>query len=684
MIYFEFHSRVLMLALIAVSIGVPCAEDCQAQDAESRHARVIEHLKSRATEITGDCFSDIETLEDWKRERPRLKRELIDMLGLQPMPPRTPLKAEVTGAFKRPGYKVENIVFQSMPGLYVTGNFYLPEKIDGPLPTILYLCGHSPGPQGAKVNYQDRAVWFVQHGYSCLVLDTLEFGEVAGVHHGVHDLNMWDWISQGYTPAGTEVWNGIRAIDFLATRSEVDMQSIGVTGISGGGAITWFLAAVDDRVAVAAPICSTYTIGSQAQHWVAAGQCDCIYVHNTYRQDFPVVAALIAPRPLLMCSGQRDGIFPPDGYHAVFQQAKRIYDLYPPADKTPRVREVDDDVPHTDAPLFRQETRQWMNRWLKEDTTPLEIVPNPDVGPEPGEVLACLDELPSDAVNYRIHRQFAPLAELADPGNLEAWAGRKTDLLRKLDTQVFGWFPSENIPFDSKVIRTQRGWVNRYGNYKEIEFNSERDVRILAQLITRKDGNHDAPLLIYAKRAGDSIYAMDLDELLPVLGRANVLILHPRLTEHPMTSFEYAEVERTATWTGRTIAAMQVWDILRSVEWAIGDQGLSPSSVSIFGKGDMGVNGLYAALFDQRVTQVILDTPPGSHWQGPALMNVLRYTDLPEAAAALAPRQLSSLTRLPAEFEFTKKIYRLHDDADQVRESTSLPAALELGRPQSK
>ncbi len=674
----RLDDRISVIALAVVFIGLTCVRDSRAQDAETRHARVLEHLKRRAAEISSDCLSDIETLDDWKRERPRLKRELVDMLGLEPMPPRTPLKPEVTGTLKRPGYTIEKIVFQSMPGLYVTGNFYLPEKVDGPLPTILYLCGHSPGPHGAKVSYQDRAVWFVQHGYSCLVLDTLEFGEVAGIHHGVHDLNMWYWISLGYTPAGTEVWNGIRALDYLSTRREVDMQSIGVTGISGGGAITWFLAAVDDRVAVAAPICSTYTIGSQAKDWVAAGQCDCIYVHNMFSQDFPVVAALIAPRPLLICSGQRDGIFPPDGYHAVFQQAKRIYDLHGAADEAPRIKEVDDDVPHTDAPLFRQQTRQWMNRWLKNDLTPLEIVPNPEAGPEPGEVLACLKDLPPDAINYRIHRQFAPVADLTASDNLQAWEARRKNLLDDLQTRVFRWFPGNDIPFDSKVLRTRRGWVNRYANYREVEFNSEHDVRVLAQFITRKDASKDAPLLIYAKRAGDSIYAMDLDELLPVLGRSNVLILHPRLTEHPMTSFEYAEVERTATWTGRTVAAMQVWDILRSVEWAIREQGLTPSSVSVFGKGEMGVNGLYAALLDDRVTQVILDAPPGSHWQGPALMNVLRYTDVAEAAAMLAPRRLSSLTRLPVEFELTKNTYRLHDRADQLRESTSLPASLEL------
>jgi len=75
-----------------------------------------------------------------------------------------------------------------------------------------------------------------EHGYACLILDTLEFGEVAGIHHGIHDLNMWNWLSLGYTPVGVEVWNSMRGVDYLESRPEIDKSRIGMTGISGGGA----------------------------------------------------------------------------------------------------------------------------------------------------------------------------------------------------------------------------------------------------------------------------------------------------------------------------------------------------------------------------------------------------------------------------------------------------------------
>src|SRR5437667_1474910 len=337
--------RVLCTAAAIVVFSSPAlyAQESAAQ----RYELATNQLKRIITGMSARCLNDIQNLCDWKKQRPELRRQLLEMLGLDPLPARSPLKPRITGTLEREAYRIEKVIFQSSPGLYVTGNFYIPKRAAKPLPTILYLCGHSPHPLGAKFQYQDRAIWFASHGFACLVLDTLEFGEVAGIHHGTHDLNMWHWLSLGYTPAGVEVWNAIRALDYLATRPEVDKQRIGLTGISGGGAMTWYTAAVDERIGAAAPVCSTFTFGSQAEHWLARGQCDCIYYHNTYLRDFPIVGALIAPRPLLILSGQKDSIFPPDGYHEAFHRAKKVYDLYAGAGPD-RIREVDDNVEHSD------------------------------------------------------------------------------------------------------------------------------------------------------------------------------------------------------------------------------------------------------------------------------------------------------------------------------------------------
>ena len=612
-----------------------------------RHQMATNHLKEVAAEISARCLTDVGSLENWKAQRPELRRQLMEMLGLGSPPARTLLRPKITETLNREKFRIEKVMFQSLPGLYVTGNFYVPRERTEPYPTILYLCGHAPHPAGAKFNYQDRAAWFAANGFACLILDTLEFGDVPGIHHGLHDLNMWNWLSLGYTPAGTEVWNAMRAIDFLETRADVDGKRIGVTGISGGGAITWFLAAVDERVQVAAPVCSTYTFGSQAKHWRAFGQCDCIYFHNTYGWDFPMVAALIAPRPLLMISGRKDADFPPDGYHEVFQRSKNVFDLYGAGD---HVAEFDDEVGHSDPPQFLREARQWMQRWLKDDLRPVQIETNsPPM--EKAADLAVLSDLPADSINDRIHEFLTQPVTIAKSKSRAARTKRRAEIVSRLDEKVFRWFPKTSIPFETRVSRNEGGWANRYANYKEVSFQTESGVRVRAQLLTPKSGADGAPLLVYVKRPGDSIYFMDLDQLLPVLGRASVLILNPRFTEVSIPADQYRDIQMTAAWTGRTMAAMQVWDVLRAVEWVLDEEKLKPSNVSLYGKSEMGIVGLHAALRNERIGRVILEGAPESYWEGPALLNILRITDIPEIVHAFAPREVVYLRAGPKSFK---------------------------------
>ena len=664
-----------MLTLFGV---VFCTLSLRAQEtAAQRHAMATNHLQNVAAAISAECLTGLAGLEDWKGRRDELHRQLLYMLGLDPMPKRVALSAHVTGRLERDGYHIEKLVYQSLPGLYVTGNFYVPKDITKPAATILYLCGHAGHPQGAKVGLQDDgAVWFALHGYPCLVLDTLEFGEVPGIHHGTHNLNMWNWLSLGYTPAGVEVWNAMRGVDYLISRPEVDAKRIGLTGISGGGAMTWYTAAVDDRIAVAAPVCSSFTFGSQAAHWLASGQCDCIYYPNAFLWDFPIVGALIAPRPLLILSGRKDTIFPPDGYHEVFKRAKIVYDFYAGA-TSERIREMDDNVPHSNPPQFHREARQWMQRWLTSETNSLPVE-EPGRQKESAADLACLTNLPPDAINYRIQNQFTSPVALPTMTSRSGWQSRRTVLLGQLKDKVLRWFPTNEIGFATRQLPDGAGWGGLYADHADYSFQSELGARIRAQVFTPRGKAGKTPLVIYVKRPGDSLYNSDFDELSPLLGRVNVMVLYPRFTEQTMTPAEHTDVERTAAWVGRTIASMQLWDILRAVEWAEREKKFAPSSIAVYGKGDMGILGLYAGVLDARVDEVILNDAPGSHWEGPALLNVLRITDIAELAGAFAPRRLVSLTEFPKTFGHTKSIYQIYGQPSRMARSGSLPEAVEI------
>ena len=322
-----------------------------------------------------------------------------------------------------------------------------------------------------------------------------------------------------------------------------------------------------------------------------------------------------------------------------------------------------------------------MNLWLRNDRSPFNSETNRDQKPSTAEELACLEKLPRDAINYRIDELFLPSIRPVSYNSLEEWGKRKAELLAELSDKTFRWFPTNQIPFDTQVSRNRGGWANRYAEYKDVTIQTEPEVRIRVQLFRARKRSKDTPLLIYAKRSGDSIYFLDLDELLPILGRCDVAILNTRLTEVSVTAKELSEIERTASWVGRTVASMQVWDILRSVEWLATEEKLNPTSLSVYGKGEMGIVGLYAALFDDRISRVIVRDPPTTHRRGPALLNVLRITDTPEVAAALAPRELVFIdNQVPPAFQWTRSVYDLHEQPTAISSAGSVPEVLQVWR----
>ena len=205
----------------------------------------------------GDRFlGGAATLAEWKAKRAQLRTEFLDMIGLWPLPEKTPLNATITGSIEREDFVVEKLHYQSRPGLYVTANLWRPRVVKEKLPAVLLFVGHyDRGRNGHKTFMQDQGKWFARNGYVCLIMDTLTRGELPGVHRACTRApkpggeRMW-WISRGYSPAAVECWNAIRGIDYLTSRPEVDAGRIAATGLSGGGAVTFWIAAVDDRVKV--------------------------------------------------------------------------------------------------------------------------------------------------------------------------------------------------------------------------------------------------------------------------------------------------------------------------------------------------------------------------------------------------------------------------------------------------
>ena len=605
---------------------------------EPGDAMIQAYLCQEAEKIEASFPGAIKSPQDWMQERPRLRREYFDMLGLWPLPEKGPLRGTVTRTLDRGDYVVEMVHYQSRPGLYVTGNLYRPAKSPAGerLPAILYVCGHSSmGRNGNKTAYQSHGIWFGRHGYVCLVLDSLELGELACTHHGTYREGRWWWLSRGYTPAGVECWNGVRGIDYLQGRPEVDPERIGVTGISGGGAATFWIAAADERVKAAVPVSGLSDLLAYVPSRVINGHCDCMFLYNTYQWPWALIPGLVAPRPLLFVNSDADDIFPMYGNERIINRLERLYSLFGAGDSVDAVVSIGGHAYRRD---IRQAAFRFMNTHLKNDPHPVldsevDLVTRPPdesypIPPDQLRVFPLNSDLPADAINARADREFVPMAkpELPKPGQFEAW---KADRLARLRQLSFHHFPDRIPP--ARAVETNAAGI--------VRLETESPIRIQLRAARLPSGRAErAWLLATASSAADAPPAW----LAALAGeRDAVYVCEPRgiggsrWTQKSPPNY----VARSHFLLGRTVDSGRVWDLAAAARYV---RTLHEEQTPVFlaGEGAAAVWSIYTALLEPDIGGVALSRFPATHTDSsaPELLGVLRVCDVPQALGLLAPR----------------------------------------------
>lgn len=630
--------RKRVLALCALAL---CGFGADATD------QVAACLRREAHKITAAAAAEISDRKTWEPVRAKRAEELREMLGLLPWPARTPLNVQITGREDRGTFTVENIAFESMPHIYVTANLYVPKQRRGKVPAIIYVCGHSYSPQGDKVQYQRHGISFAKNGYAAMILDSIQIAETFGLHHGTHALNMFDWYARAYSPAGVEVWNAIRAIDYLETRPEVDAGRIGMTGRSGGAGMSWFTAAIDDRVKVAAPVMGISTYAANLDLNTQRLHCDCMFPVNFLRQDLMHLAALIAPRPLLMAHGRKDDLFPLAGVDEVESRVGGLYESY---GRRPEFRNIYVDTGHSDSDYLREQAIRWFDRFLMRTADDRRL----DMSYEnvPGERLAVFrNGPPKDAENYRVQETFLPTPAFKKYANAAAWTTRRNELLGQLKTKVFGAFPQAGaVPGLSK--KTGRP---AYG-YEDFGMESEEGVEV--RLLQSPSKGTGLPAVLYVASDGEDPAAVGAF-LNPVSGaEARKAILYPRgVSETPWNRTTWRDMMRNSMHVGRSVDSMRLWDVLQAIRVLQADPAVDGKRITLAGKGTSAALALYAAILNETVEQVVMLEPPSTHVEGPFFLGVLRYTDLPEAAALVAPRRVLFYNRMPPAYEAARQIF---------------------------
>ncbi|NPV06907.1 MAG: hypothetical protein HPY83_02955 [Anaerolineae bacterium] len=627
-----------------------------------------------------------ETAEEWYAQRPRRWQQYMEMMGMPSVPSkeeRPPLNVRTVRLLDRSsaGYRIEVLCFESIPGLYVTANLYLPVSGKSPYPAVIYLNGHS---YTQKTASQYHCQHLAKLGFVTLVLDTIEYWEMFGTHHGPYSHGQYQWLSRGYTPAGVEMWNAVRGVDLLQSRSEVDPDRIGAMGNSGGGAITWFLGAADERVGAVAPNCGTATLSTQIIDRTVDDHCDCMLWINTYRWDLPDIGALIAPRALLISVAEGDYLYSTDSMKECFQRIRAVYELLGRED---RVALIETPGPHGYHEVSRKATYAWFMRHLRgEDVDPHlvpDLVEDPLLLEKHEDLLVFPDRvLPPNERTTTAHDIFVPRASapaIESPSDLVA---HREALLQNLRPRTFGHFPDPPCHLE---VTTDFEWETASHRFARLGFTPEEGWRLPAILAAPKEGAAgEHRLLVHLVGSRDSI-SRDTRPYLRHLVPAGLsdlgadwswLAVAVRGVDETSWGDGLAwHVRRASAAIGRTVASMRVYDALRALEMARSLDSVRADRIAISGAGDMSVVALYTALLDGTLSAVVLADPPATqdapgHPNGigdcTEMLSVLRYTDLPYVAGLLWPTRIVFLepyefhrvnTARPTSYLWTEDLY---------------------------
>jgi hypothetical protein len=655
----------LVVILIAFSLLHSNAQEIpvQTEPLTDQMNNIRYYLMKEAAKITDSRLEDLNSLDDWKKIRPVKHRQLVEMLGMQDVPlegTRPDLNVKVTGVIQKDGYRIEKLYYESLPDLYVPANLYIPDNIKEPRPAILYVCGHS---RTQKVYYQDHPRKFAQLGFVCLIIETIQNGEVRGEHHGCYANGWFNWYSRGYNPGGVEVWNGIRGIDLLAARPEVDKERIGVTGNSGGGAQSWFIPAIDSRVKATAPSCGASTLKAHLLTRTIDGHCDCMMPVNTYECDFQDIGALIAPRPLLVAQSDGDGLNQIESVRQIHNDLYKIYGLY---GNTENNRFIEYPGGHGYQPVSRKTIFSFfINELMDKDVSPEEagdIDTSPEVNLPAEELQVYIDGPPADDHTKYIQDSFVRLAAPPDINNQKELTALKNSVITFLREKTFRAFPTEKADFsaqhvfhttdraksgiDTYSFVTEEGWrlkMNIRWNYPPYE---NKPLMIVLRNRSEKRGESEKFISDYLEEEWNVAF-------LEVRGVGETA-WHPDLQWH---------VRRASAWTGRTIASMQVYDLLRCLEFCRTLDGVS--KIGIAAQDNMGVIALYASLLDGNCHTLLLKNPPESQdttsrpdGTGPAIemLNCLQVTDVYQLPALLPSVDIRFIGEIPEAYLWSENI----------------------------
>jgi cephalosporin-C deacetylase-like acetyl esterase len=617
----------------------------------------------------------IRNQSDWEAYRKKLLANYRTALGL-PYPAKTPLNVETVRVLDRGAYRIENLIYQSMPDVYVTANLYVPQQGTPPYPGILFSCGHSDNGKAYKL-YHSAALGLVLKGYVVLMYDPPGQGERYQYLQAdgtpqlssttEHSLLAYPLFLMGKHLMAVRTWEGMRGIDYLLTRPEVDSTRIGCTGNSGGGTVTLHLVPVEPRIKVAVPV---GTVNSPDLS-IGYGRC------GDGEQNLPMcvpygishaeLMMLAWPRPYRLIKESQGEVR--RGTRESYVQARFLYQTL---GRPERMSYVETEEPHGFFKAMREPMYSWFGKWFYN---------RPDDYREPELDLEQEEDLLYSRSGQILNEKGIAVWQWAArelkrifpqrpvPRDKKQWPSFKesltTEIKNLLNNPGPGFIPS------AKVLETLE---RPSADMDKLALYTEEDIYLPCLHLKPKEKRKKAPMVVIVDSRGktsdngllaETLAGRGLEVFAVDLRGTGELALVAENERDRMDDYT-AQVLGTEAATavdgmklGRSIFAMRVYDLLKTVEHLSSNSTAADKGIALIGRSSCGPVALYAAALDSRIKGVIVDSAlvsfselVNSQYHRYNFMDflprVLAHHDLPQVAGSLAPRPLRILNCLDA------------------------------------
>ncbi len=605
--------------------------------------------------------ADVERRNRYVRER---FREMV-----HGFPPRNTLNPVVVGSFERPEYRVENVMFESRPDFRVTGNLYVPTVGAGPFPALISPCGHY---EDGRVNREFQLAYLnlVKNGFVVFAYDPIGQGERRQYwdpHTGEtdvggptteHSMPGQLLLMMGEDLTHYRIWDGMRAIDYLMTRPEVDRERVGCAGHSGGGTLTMFISALDERVK-----CAVVNEGGTSHRWpldvrpgTTMGPSDVeqnFFPGAKYGVDLCDLHVAIAPRPLLALI---------ENYNPRFNEAAaHIRERYRQLGVEAKFATEEAADPHAWTHKLRLATTDWFCRWFQNRKGP---VVEPEFEVEAAKKLYCTpngsikDARRGETIFTLIRKKAASLP----PGAMSAAlppAGKTIDFAKMLRIDPT---PARELGVRPIGTTPRKGY-----HVEKLEFMAEQGIYIPAWvLVPDAAASGPRPTLLSVNERGKEADAMEFGPLEALARKGSLIVsvdvrgIGETRTPHlqrggrpgpfshlfdPETAMAYH-----AWYMDESLFGMRVLDVIRSVDYTLSRPDAS-KDLRVHGKGIGALWSMFAAALDPRIKTTIAEgglltyrtlamSDRYVHGANVMVRDALLHFDLPRVAGALAGRTL--------------------------------------------